>query len=152
MTTNQTLTTEARQARQEFVQIWSALIKARTLAVRLADDYGLEHQEEGLVALIDAAIGQTETDCDYLVEMVQAMTEEVVTPTVDVGAAFNQWATYWSAKVKSQITNDPDGKIIFSWCCDCGKGLGAVNGNRIGHCADAGEPCQVPAVPRVGQP
>lgn len=77
MTTNQTLTTEARQARQEFVQIWSALIKARTLAVRLADNYGLEHQEEGLVALIDAAIGQTETDCDYLVEMVQCMTEEV---------------------------------------------------------------------------
>jgi len=63
--------------------------------------------------------------------------------------AFNQWSSHLVARVKSQITYEPDVRIIFSYCRDCGKGLGAVNGNRIAHCSDAGEPCQVPATPRV---
>jgi hypothetical protein len=150
--TNQPLTPEARQAREEYGQIIAALNLAQLMAKRVADDYGLDYDhEEGLLPMIAEAIGQAQSDSGYLVEMVQCMTEEVVTPTVGVGAAFNQWSNHLVARVKSEMTHS-DLPIIFSYCRDCGKGLGAVNGNRIGHCADAGEPCQVPAVPRVGQP
>jgi hypothetical protein len=150
--TNQPLTPEARQAREEYGQIIAALNLAQLMAKRVADDYGLEYaKEEGLLPMIAEAIGQAQSDSGYLVEMVQCMTEEAVTPTVGVGAAFNQWSNHLVARVKSEMTHS-DLPIIFSYCRDCGKGLGAVNGNRIGHCADAGEPCQVPAVPRVGQP
>jgi hypothetical protein len=98
---------------------------------------------------IAEAIGQAQSDSGYLVEMVQCMTEEAVTPTVGVGVAFNQWSSHLVARVKSEMTHS-DLPIIFSYCRDCGKGLGAFNGNRVGSCADASEQCQVPATPRVG--
>jgi hypothetical protein len=156
--TNQPLTPEARQAREEYGQIIAALNLAQRLARRLADDYGLDYgHEEGLLPMIAEAIGQAQSDSGYLVEMVQCMTEEAekfasaVQDVSGISEAFNQWSNHLVARVKSEMTHS-DLPIIFSYCRDCGKGLGAVNGNRIGHCADAGEPCQVPAVPRVGQP
>jgi hypothetical protein len=59
----------------------------------------------------------------------------------EINSAFNQWASHLVARVKSQVTTS-NLPLIFSYCCACGKGLGAVNGNRIGHCSDAGEQCQ----------
>ncbi len=76
--TNQPLTKEARQARKEYGEIIVALKWAQRLAIRLADNYGLEHaNEEGLLPMIAEAIGQAQSDSGYLVEMVQCMTEEI---------------------------------------------------------------------------
>ncbi len=155
MTTNQPLTPEARQAQEEYGQIIAALTLAQLMAKRVADDYGLEHaDEEGLLPMIAEAIGQAQSDSGYLVEMVQCMTEEAETfasavqEVSGISEAFNQWSSYLSARVKSGMTHS-DLPIIFSYCRDCGKGLGAVNGNRVASCADASEQCQVPATPRV---
>lgn len=64
-------------------------------------------------------------------------------------AEFNQWAEYLVSRTKVVHSDLP---IIFSYCRDCGKGLGSFNGMRVGRCADApsayyqvnkdGEPCQ----------
>jgi len=58
-----------------------------------------------------------------------------------IDTAFDQWATYICARVRSQMTHD-DKPLIFSYCQLCGRGLGAVNGLRIGRCSEAGQPCK----------
>lgn len=69
--------------------------------------------------------------------------------TNEITTAFNQWAEYLVARTRVTRSNLP---LIFSYCRDCGAGLGSSNGMRVGRCADApsayyqvndsGEPCQ----------
>lgn len=78
--------------------------------------------------------------------------------TNETHTAFNQWAEYLVAKTKIVHNNPP---IIFSYCRDCGAGLGSFNGMVVSRCADApsayyqvnndGEPCRIKQIINQGE-